>query len=140
MRTWCTVQSPFIDIIFTGNLWISDYFSKTIFSIYYIKSFDLVTLCNLVTVFAETKSVTNSRVHCIVSLKTLYLNYLIDMTGTHLKLVQFLVQKLKNFFSTKSNQNKQSIFVFWTTNWEFNCKTYFAIKNYFAPIWGSFER
>ena len=28
-------------------------------------SFDLVTLCNLVTVFAETKSVTKLRLHCI---------------------------------------------------------------------------
>ena len=37
------------------------------FSIYYIKSFDLVTLCGLVTVFAEAKSVTKSRVHCMYS-------------------------------------------------------------------------
>ena len=29
------------------------------------KSFDLVTLCKLVTIFVETKSVTKSRVHCI---------------------------------------------------------------------------
>ena len=77
--------------------------------------------------------ITNSRVHCIVSLKTLYLNYLIDMTGTHLKLVQFLVQNWR--ISFLQNQNKHSIFVFWTTKWEFNCKTHFAIKNYFAPIW-----
>ena len=34
---------------------------------YYIKSFDLVTLCDLVTVFAETKSVTKSRLHCTIS-------------------------------------------------------------------------
>ena len=31
-----------------------------------MKSFDLVTLCNLVTVFAETKSVTKSRLHSIL--------------------------------------------------------------------------
>ena len=30
-----------------------------------MKSFDLVTLCNLVTVSAEAKSVTKSRLHCI---------------------------------------------------------------------------
>ena len=52
---YCTVQSRFSDIIF------SDYFH---FSIYYIKSFDLVTLWDLVTVFAETKSVPKSRLHC----------------------------------------------------------------------------
>ena len=39
-------------------------FCKTFFSMYYIKSFDLVTSCNLVTVFAETKSVTKLRLHC----------------------------------------------------------------------------
>ena len=50
---------------FSDNLWFNDYFANTIFSIFYIKSFDLVTLCNLVTVFAETKSVTKSRLHCI---------------------------------------------------------------------------
>ena len=33
------------------------------FSIYYIKSFNLVTSCNLVTVFVEIKSVTKSRLH-----------------------------------------------------------------------------
>ena len=39
----------------------------TIFQfMYYIKSFDLLTLCNLATVFAETKSVTKSRLHCTV--------------------------------------------------------------------------
>ena len=36
-------------------------FFKTFFSMYYIKSFDLVTSSNLVTVFAETKSVIKSR-------------------------------------------------------------------------------
>ena len=40
-------------------------FCKTFFSMYYIKSFDLVTSCNLVTVFAETKSVTKLRLHCM---------------------------------------------------------------------------
>jgi hypothetical protein len=47
-RTWqcCRVQSQFSDIKF------SDYFTKTV-------------LCNLVTVFAGTKSVTKSRLHCI---------------------------------------------------------------------------
>ena len=44
-----TVQSRFSDNKFSDNLWFSDYFSKTNFQ---IKSFDLVTLCNLVTVFA----------------------------------------------------------------------------------------
>ena len=39
-------------------------FFKDYFSIFYIKSFDSVTLCDLVTVFAETKSVTKSRLHC----------------------------------------------------------------------------
>ena len=51
------MQSRFSDIKFSDNLWFSDYFAKTFFSIYYIKSFDLVT------VFAETKSVTKSRLH-----------------------------------------------------------------------------
>ena len=37
---------------------------RPFFLIYYIKSFDLVTLWDLVTVFAETKSVTKSRLHC----------------------------------------------------------------------------
>ena len=37
-------------------------FSKTIFQ--FTTSFDLVTLCDLVTVFAEIKSVTKSRLHC----------------------------------------------------------------------------
>ena len=45
-KTVSTVQSRF-----------SDYFSDH-FSICYIKSFNLVTLCYLVTVSAETKSVT----------------------------------------------------------------------------------
>ena len=53
-----TVQFQFSD-----NLWYSDYFAK---NIYYIKSYDLVTLCDLVIVFAGTKSVTKSRVHCTV--------------------------------------------------------------------------
>ena len=41
------------------------------FSIYYIKSFDLVT-CDLATVFVETKSVTKSRLHC--TMKQIVLN------------------------------------------------------------------
>ena len=36
-------------------------------SINYIKSFDLVTLCNVVTIFAETKS----RLHCITFVEAL---------------------------------------------------------------------
>ena len=47
---------------FSDNLWL---FCKDHFSIYYIKSFNLATLCDLVTVFVETKSVTKSRLHCI---------------------------------------------------------------------------
>ena len=54
----CRMQSQLSDIEFSDNLWFSDYFS-----IYYIKSFDLVTLRDLVTVFAETKNVTKSRLH-----------------------------------------------------------------------------
>ena len=46
------VQSWFSDIKFSDNLWFSDLW------IYYIKSFDLATG------FAETKSVTKSRLHC----------------------------------------------------------------------------
>ena len=43
------------------------------------KLFDLVTLCNLVTVFADTKSVTKSRLPCIpkkkeVKARQLYIN------------------------------------------------------------------
>ena len=53
-----TVQSRFSNIEFSG------YSSTDHFSIYYIKSTCLVT-CNLLTIFAETKSVTKSRVHCI---------------------------------------------------------------------------
>ena len=40
-------------------------------SFYYIKAFNLVTSCNLVTVFWETKSVTKSRVHYIFKLNQL---------------------------------------------------------------------
>ena len=60
-----TVQSGFSNIKFSDNLWFSDYFTNTVFSIYHIKSFDFVISCNLVTVFAETKNVTKSRLHCI---------------------------------------------------------------------------
>ena len=63
-----TVQSRFSDIKFSDNLWFSDYFSKTIFQLTkYIKSFNLVTICDLVTVFAETKSVTKSIVYLMQS-------------------------------------------------------------------------
>ena len=58
------VQSRFSDFKFSDNLWFSDYFSKDHFSICYKKSFDLVTLCDLVTIFEETKSVTKSRLQC----------------------------------------------------------------------------
>ena len=68
-----TMQSRFSDIKFSDNLWISDYFTKTIFSIYYIKSFDLVTLCNLMTVFVETRSVNKSRLHCSSYQKNIWL-------------------------------------------------------------------
>ena len=54
-----TVRSRFNDIKFSDNLWFRNYFS-----IYSIKSFNLVTLCDLVTVFVETKIVTKSRLHC----------------------------------------------------------------------------
>ena len=37
-----------------------------------LKSFDLVTLYNLVTVFEETKSVTKSRLHCTLQNLTLW--------------------------------------------------------------------
>ena len=37
-----------------------------------MKSFDLVTLCDLVIVFAETKSVTKSRLHCTRNLAKSY--------------------------------------------------------------------
>ena len=47
-------------------------FYKDRFSIYYIKSFNLVTLCDLVTVFAETKSVTKSRLHCSLLTQFVY--------------------------------------------------------------------
>ena len=39
-------------------------FQKSFFNLN-IKSFDLVTLCNLVTFFAETKSVNKSRLYCM---------------------------------------------------------------------------
>ena len=56
----CTmVLSWFSDIKFSDNLCFS------VLSIYLIKSLHFVTLCNLVTVFAETKSVTKLRWHCI---------------------------------------------------------------------------
>jgi hypothetical protein len=48
-----TMQSRFSDIKLSNDLFFKDHFS-----IYYIMSFDLVT------VFAETKSVTKSRLHC----------------------------------------------------------------------------
>ena len=60
-----TVQSRFSDNKFSDNLCFSDYFTKTIFSIYNIKFFDFVTLFNLVTVFEETKSITKLILHCI---------------------------------------------------------------------------
>ena len=98
------VQTWFSDIKFSDNSWFSDYFTKTIFNllaIYYMKSFNLVTLfnimyflqkddimlhftlsgssditgcqcllrklvtlCNLVRVFVEDKSVTELRLLC----------------------------------------------------------------------------
>ena len=55
-----TVESRLFDIKFGNNLWFNDcIFCK---DIYYIKSFDLLTFCNVVTVFAATKS----RLHCII--------------------------------------------------------------------------
>ena len=50
-----TVLSWFRDIKFSDNLWFSDCVTKTVFSIYYIKSFNLVTLCDLVTVLQRPK-------------------------------------------------------------------------------------
>ena len=51
---------------FSDNLLFSDCFTTTIFQFTtYIKSFDSVTLCDLVKVFVETKSITKSRLHCI---------------------------------------------------------------------------
>jgi hypothetical protein len=47
----------------TRHWWL---FCKDHFSIYYIKSFDLVT------VFVETKSVTKSRLHCSLTLNNLH--------------------------------------------------------------------
>ena len=65
-KEYSAVQSWFSDIKFSDNLWLSDYFSKTIFQFTKdIKSTYLVTLCDLLTIFVETKSVTKSRVHCI---------------------------------------------------------------------------
>jgi hypothetical protein len=57
------VQSRFSDIKFSGDL----VFCKDHFSIYYVKSFDLVTI------FAEIKSVTKSRLHCIYYVGELHL-------------------------------------------------------------------
>ena len=64
-----TVQSRFSDIIFSDNLRFSDSFQKTI--IYFTTSIYLhylVKICDKVTFFAQTKSVTKSRVHCTSNL------------------------------------------------------------------------
>ena len=47
--------------------------------IYYIESFDLMILCDLVTVFTETKSVTKSRLHCSMNYSNFLLHSLSDI-------------------------------------------------------------
>ena len=47
----------------------------------YIKSFDFVTLCDLVTVFEETKSVTKSRLHCSLGSRIPKANSSVKLNG-----------------------------------------------------------
>ena len=58
------MQSWLSGIKFSSNLQSSGHFSKDYFLIYCIEFMYLVTLCNLMTGFACTKSVSESRVHC----------------------------------------------------------------------------
>ena len=99
---FCTVQSRFSDIEFSDNLWSSDYFT-------------------IVTVFAKTKSVTQSRLHFIPTSNIIspmnyigflnllnqykcFLLYLIYLDRTIELLVLFLSYLKKGFIKTASDQ------------------------------------
>ena len=65
-----TVQSWFSDIEFSDKLWFSDY--NTVFFNLLHKIIWFSDTINLVTVFADTKSVTKSRLNCISKGKLVY--------------------------------------------------------------------
>ena len=64
---------------FSDNLGLVTIFQRQ-FLIYYIKTIYLVILSNLVTVFVETKSVTKSRLPCMLILDTFENNVLKAVT------------------------------------------------------------
>ena len=72
-----TVQSPFRDIKWWQPV-IQWLLYKDYFSFYYIKAFDLVTLCDVVTVFVETICVVaKSRLHCTYIFLKLYVVFIV---------------------------------------------------------------